>query len=121
MQCHPDQNIALFNLKTCKLRVYKIKGNEIKCEVEQISLDNSTGKIHIPTRSVFESPVHKIKKINTPTKQVHKQLFVDNSKTETAAECLLQDEIGGECWHDETNIFFLNRAALHFPNIELLR
>ena len=83
---HPDENVGflwpLFNangqLIKYKPRMFHIKGSQIDCNINDIKvLEN---KLHIPTRTIEQSPIHKCARLITPTKHVHKKLFVNTPK-----------------------------------------
>ena len=81
---HPAKNVSFLwpllnangKLIKYKPRIFNIKGSEIESDLNDVSVREN--KLHIPTRTVEQSPVHKCKRLNTPTKHVHKRLFVSD-------------------------------------------
>lgn len=78
----PEEKVAFYLPSTCvgkaikyKKRTFSIIGKDIKCDIASVQLDLLSNKLHIPTRNVDSSPVHKLFKVNTPSKNVKKQLF----------------------------------------------
>ena len=62
---HPESNLAVVikSEKKKRTRYYNTKADDIKCNIDNISIDSVTGKLNIDTRKPNESPVHKIGKI----------------------------------------------------------
>ena len=85
---HPDKYVSLLwpllnangQLIKYKPRLLNIKGCQIEGDTDNIRIIDN--KLHIPTRTVEQSPVHKCARVNTPTKDVHKKLFVNTDETE---------------------------------------
>ena len=85
---HPDKYVSLLwpllnangQLIKYKPRLFYIKGCHIEGDTDNIRIIYN--KLHIPTRTVEQSPVHKFARVNTPTKDVHKKLFVNTDETE---------------------------------------
>ena len=73
----PNMTVCPIKYKT---RVFKIQGQDIDSTLDNIAFDHVTGNLQISTASASaNSPFHKMAKINTPTKNVHKKLFSDIS------------------------------------------
>ena len=51
-----------------KTRTFNIIGDAVEHDPSKISFDEETNTYHIHTHKSTDSPVHKIKRINTPTK-----------------------------------------------------
>ena len=85
---HPDKYVSLQwpllnsngQLIKYKPRLFNIKGCQIERDTDNIRIIDN--KLHIPIRTVELSPVHKCARVNTPTKDVHKKLFVNTDETE---------------------------------------
>ena len=83
----PDKYVSLLwpllndngQLIKYKPRLFNIKGCQIEGDTDNIRIIDN--KLHIPTRTVEQSPIHKCARVNTPTKDVHK-LFVNTDETE---------------------------------------
>ena len=86
-------NITVFPIKY-KTRVFKIRGGDIDCSHDNIAYDESTGLLQVST-STIRSPIHKMAKISTPTKSVHKILFSDMPLTEEHS-FVRKDSMGSE-------------------------
>ena len=59
---------------------------QITCDPGCMQLDLETWKMTVPTTDNLQSPVHKISKVNTPTKYVQKQLFPEENKAKATDE-----------------------------------
>ena len=79
--------------KKYKIRSFNIFGKDIKCDIEDIKLDENSHKLHIPSTEIESSPVHKLLKVNTQSQDVKKQLFVDESD-ESGDEWTENDQCG---------------------------
>ena len=85
---HPDKYVSLLwpllnangQLIKYKLRLLNIKGCQIEGDTDNIRIFDN--KLHIPARTVRQSPVHKCARVITPTKDVHKKLFVNTDEAE---------------------------------------
>ena len=85
---HPDKYVSLLcpllnangQLIKYKPRLFNIKGCQIEGDANNIRIIDN--KLHIPTRTVEQSPVHKCARVNTPTIDVHKKLYVNTDETE---------------------------------------
>ena len=85
---HPDKYVSLLwpllnangQLIKYKPRLFNIRGCRIEGDTDNIRIIDN--KLHIPTRTVEQSPVHKCARVNTPTKDVRKKLFVNTYETE---------------------------------------
>jgi hypothetical protein len=86
---HPKRQIAVLisrGDKKIKPRTYSIKGEDIDTANKIISVDSKTEKIQIQNKNETDSPIHKMTRVNTPTKHVHKQLFSAFEHSITSSE-----------------------------------
>lgn len=58
-----------------KVRSFPVFGKDITTDPDKVFLNEVTGRLTIPTKPSYESPVKKISKLNTPSKSVHKRVF----------------------------------------------
>ena len=86
IEVHPEEYVAILwpmedrnGRVRYKNRRFDIRGKHVTCEINSVKLDLVSWKLNIPTVKTCESPVHKIAKINTPSKCTQKQLFKDIS------------------------------------------
>jgi len=90
---HPTENVSYMwevnERGTTKYlnRTFKVKGRDIIGNIDNMTINKSTGKIIIPTKILAsDSPIRKFLKINTPTKSVHCQLFSETIEPECAED-----------------------------------
>ena len=72
-----------------KQRTYNIIGSSITGN--NITIDPDSDKLAISTTSDSDSPIRKLKKINTPSTSVHQQLFSGTHDHSTEATELVDD------------------------------
>jgi hypothetical protein len=80
---HPKRKVAFATMRPCgkiKTRTSSISGEDIGQDESRISYQEESGMLHVLTKNTTESPIQKIKRVNTPTKTVHKQLFKDDDQ-----------------------------------------
>ena len=93
---HPNDKLCLFwplrnaeeNLINYKTGIFDVFSSSLQSNAENIQFINN--KVSIQTRIVTQSPIQKIRRINTPTKTVHWQLF-DEYKSEKQNESVTSD------------------------------